>query len=293
METTNLQTFLSIVHTGSFTKTAEENFISSTAVMKQINKLEQELDTQLFKRTNSGVTLTPAGQKFEKYAQEILTLSQKAYVDCHNLTQKKKVVRLGTSLLHPSQAFLPVWNKIQNNFAGYELQIVQLPTANSNNGEYALLGKNCDIIIGTFDQATTRKMVQAVPLGNYHFSLAIRRDNLLAQKRQLEYSDLAGQTIFMVPDGVSEKNDQLKNELIKKVPNLMIRYTKGRYDLNVFNQAAENNWDLINLTPWENIHPGLVSIPLKTKITVNYGVLAAKNADSEINNFMAMLRRWV
>lgn len=294
METRNLQTFLSIVENGSFTKTAAENFVSSTAVMKQVNKLEEELDTKLFDRYSTGVTLTQAGRKFTKYAQEMLALSQKAYVDCHNLNQKKKIVRLGTSLLHPGQPFLPTWNKVSRSVPGYELQVVQLPSdLHANNREYAMLGHDCDIMIGTFDQATTRNLVQAIPLGSYNFDIAVRSDNQLALKSVLTYQDLAGQTILMVPAGVSEKNDSLKKQLIKKVPHLTIRYTPGRYDINVFNEAVENNWALVNLTPWRSIHPNLVSIPLKTKITVDYGVLAAKNASSEINNFMAILRRLI
>lgn len=294
METSNLQTFLSIVDTGSFTKTAEENFISSTAVMKQINKLENELDTKLFNRSNSGVTLTVAGKKFKSYAQQILELSQKAYIDCNNLTQKKKVIRLGTSLLHPSTPFMPTWNKIRSQISGYELQIVQLSgDLRANNREYSMLGNECDIMIGTFDQATTRDLVQAIPLGSYKFNIAVRSDNPLALKTEVHFSDLKDQTVLMVPDGVSETNDALKAELIKKVPDIKIRYTPGRYDINVFNTAVDNNWALINLTPWKNIHPNLVSIPIKTKISVDYGILATKNCDSDINNFMAILKRLI
>ena len=39
MDIQNLQTFLAVAKLGSFTKAAEQNFISPTAVMKQINKL--------------------------------------------------------------------------------------------------------------------------------------------------------------------------------------------------------------------------------------------------------------
>lgn len=294
METNNLQTFLSIIDSGSFTKTAEENFISSTAVMKQINKLEAEMDTKLFKRSNNGVVLTPAGKKFQGYAHQILALSQKAYIDCHNLTQKRKIIRLGTSLLHPSQPFMATWHRIRPEISGYELQIVQLPAALAvSNREYAMLGKKCDIMIGTFDQATTRRLVEAVPLGCYHFSIAVRSDNPLAAKSALTFADLRGQTVLMVPKGISEKNDLLRARMLTKVPDLQIRYTPGRYDLQVFNQTVANNWALVNLTPWLNIHPNLVSIPLKTSIKVDYGVLASKKADSEVKNFLAILRRLV
>lgn len=292
METNNLQTFLSIVQNGSFTKTAEENFISSTAVMKQINRLEQELDIKLFNRSNSGVTLTKAGEKFINYAEEILKLSQRAYIECHSLEQERQIIRLGTSLLHPSQPFMPIWNKIRSKVIGYDLQIVQVSSdLTAHNREYAMLGQECDIMIGTFDQMTTRTLVQAIPLGSYKFEIAVRNDNPLALKSEIEYSDLIGQTVLMVPDGVSEKNDELKKQLIKKVPNIQIKYTSGRYDIDVFNKTVNENLALVNLTPWRNIHPNLVSVPLKTKIDVEYGVLAPKNANSQLDNFMAILRR--
>jgi hypothetical protein len=97
----------------------------------------------------------------------------------------------------------------------------------------------------------------------------------------------------MVPARISEKNDALKRAILKQVPALKIKYTAGRYDINVFNQTVNENLALVNLTLWETIRPNLVSIPVDTKIKVDYGVLAAKNAGSDINNFMAILRRLV
>lgn len=61
METKNLETFIAVAKTGSFTKTAEQNFISSTAIMKQINRLENELNLKLFTRSSAGVQLTNSG----------------------------------------------------------------------------------------------------------------------------------------------------------------------------------------------------------------------------------------
>ena len=91
--------------------------------------------------------------------------------------------------------------------------------------------------------------------------------------------DLKEQTLLMVPTGVSEKNDQLRQEILEANPDISIKYTTGRYDINVFNQAVDDNVALINLTPWKNIHPNLVTIPLKTNIGVGYGILAAKHSD--------------
>ena len=48
----HLETFISVADLGSFSKVAEALYISSTAVIKQINLLEQELGFTLFERTH-------------------------------------------------------------------------------------------------------------------------------------------------------------------------------------------------------------------------------------------------
>ena len=46
-----LDTFICVVEAGSFSKAAEELYISAPAVIKQINSLENSLNLQLFERT--------------------------------------------------------------------------------------------------------------------------------------------------------------------------------------------------------------------------------------------------
>ena len=57
-----LDTFIRVADAGSFNKAAEQAFITPTAVIKQINLLETELDVQLFVRTHRGLKLTEAGK---------------------------------------------------------------------------------------------------------------------------------------------------------------------------------------------------------------------------------------
>ena len=47
-----LDTFICVVEAGSFSKAAEELYISAPAVIKQINSLENSLNLQLFERTH-------------------------------------------------------------------------------------------------------------------------------------------------------------------------------------------------------------------------------------------------
>src|SRR5699024_10342629 len=113
--------------------------------------------------------------------------------------------------------------------------------------------KNCDIIVGTFDNTTLKQSFDAITLGQYDFGIAVRSDNLLAKLSQISFEDLDDQELLSVPMGISEKNDQLRKIIHDKYPTIKIVETTGRYDMNTFNQAVEENTPLITLTPWKRI----------------------------------------
>ncbi len=67
-----LDTFIRVADAGSFNKAAEESFITPTAVIKQINLLENALDVKLFKRTHRGLILTKAGKSLYQDTKYII-----------------------------------------------------------------------------------------------------------------------------------------------------------------------------------------------------------------------------
>lgn len=73
-----LETFIKVAACSSFTKAAEALYITPTAVMKQINALEKDLDVTLFDRTNHGLHLTKAGEAFLQDARYILEYISRA-----------------------------------------------------------------------------------------------------------------------------------------------------------------------------------------------------------------------
>ena len=67
-----MEYFCAVVNTGSFTKAAEQYFISQSAISQQIKALESNLGVELLRRSKRSFTLTPAGQHFYKRSQDIL-----------------------------------------------------------------------------------------------------------------------------------------------------------------------------------------------------------------------------
>ena len=293
MDITQLQTFVRVSQYGSFTKAGEQSFISGTAVMKQINRLESELNLKLFVRTATGTKLTAEGEKFLPYVNQILSLLDTAIEETRKAgLSGQNIINVGTSILHPADPFMEIWKKITAQMPDYQIRIVQLQEdLRSKNREYAMLGKNCDIIVGTFDNTTLKQSFDAITLGQYDFGIAVRSDNPLAKLSQISFEDLDNQELLSVPMGISEKNDQLRKIIHDKYPTIKIVETTGRYDMNTFNQAVEENIPLITLTPWKRIHPNLVSIPLETDIHVSYGILTTKFPGSKVDDFLLRLSK--
>jgi len=71
MKVEYLETFLDLVQTRNFQRTAERLNITQSTVSSRIRSLEQAIGVSLFTRGRSGAELTPEGRKFENYAVNI------------------------------------------------------------------------------------------------------------------------------------------------------------------------------------------------------------------------------
>lgn len=113
MDFRQIISFVEVADLKSFSKASEKLFITQPAVTSQIQKLEQELKTDLFDRSGRAVCLTPMGQVFYKYAKEMINIKSFA---TYELSQLKDTVN-GTLVINADsdlqQYFLP---KLIKNF---------------------------------------------------------------------------------------------------------------------------------------------------------------------------------
>lgn len=72
MDIPNLQAFVAVAESGSFSIASENLFLTQPAISKRISALEAELDIHLFDRIGRKVTLTEAGTALLERARKIL-----------------------------------------------------------------------------------------------------------------------------------------------------------------------------------------------------------------------------
>lgn len=85
---TRLKVFRSVATLLSFTKAANELFISQPAISKHIQELEKEYGVQLFDRIGNRIQLTRAGQLMLDHACKIIDAYQNLDFDMKKLTEK-------------------------------------------------------------------------------------------------------------------------------------------------------------------------------------------------------------
>jgi len=115
MDIEQLKTFLEVERMRNFRKAAENLCVSPSAISARIRQLEHTLGLALFRRDRQKVSLTPAGERFERHARFILGAWERAHeeVALSELIDKRLTVAGVNSLW---ETFLQDWlNKIHCN----------------------------------------------------------------------------------------------------------------------------------------------------------------------------------
>ena len=108
----------------------------------------------------------------------------------------------------------------------------------------------------------------------------------MTRKIVRRFNELYGETLMMIPRGDSGVNDYIRNDLEKNHPQIAIEDTPLHYDMSVFNRCAETNKVLLMTECWQDVHPGLVSIPVNWDYSIPYGLLYSADAPKDVLRFV-------
>ncbi|OPY79731.1 MAG: HTH-type transcriptional activator CmpR [Syntrophorhabdus sp. PtaU1.Bin058] len=125
MDLRHLETFVKIAELKSFTKTAEELFLTQPTVSKQIVDLERYFGVRLIDRTKRAVTLTKAGEILLRYAKDFLSLKRET-VDAIAAFKglQKGDITVGASNI-PGVYILPgLLNIFKQQYSGIRIRLI-------------------------------------------------------------------------------------------------------------------------------------------------------------------------
>lgn len=283
-----LETFLRVADAGSFNKAAEEAYITATAVIKQINLLEDSLGVKLFERTHRGLILTKAGKSLYQDAKYIIQYCKDSVTRAKNAMQEDNaVIRIGTSPMTPAQLLMQIWPKIQEQCPDLKFQIVPYENTPENAREIlANLGKNIDVVGGIFDETMLDlRRCAGLELSREPFCCAVSIHHRLAAKDKLQIQDLYGESLLLIHRDWSHYVDQLRDDLWRNHPQIQI-VDFDFYNTDIFNRC-ENSYDVLLAIPgWANVHPLLKVIPVEWDYSIPYGLLHSPHPSDSVKRFL-------
>ena len=107
MDFKQLEAFITVSKLRSFSKAANAIYLSQPTISSHISSLERELNIQLFDRTSKEVNLTPIGESFLQYANDIINIRNNAITDLSNFNNNITGVLNIAASTTPCNSLLP------------------------------------------------------------------------------------------------------------------------------------------------------------------------------------------
>lgn len=184
-----------VARVGSLSKAAENLILAQPNLSRAIKSLETEIGIRIFDRTTKGMTLTPDGEEFIGYAEEILSHINR--VDMIYKTGGAKRQKFSISVpraSYISEAFAEFSKAIPDRAVDifYKETNSQRTISNILNSDYKLgiirYAENHD---KQFKDMLEEKGLQYEMIAEFSYMLIMSRESPLAAKEHITFDDLA------------------------------------------------------------------------------------------------------
>jgi DNA-binding transcriptional LysR family regulator len=199
MDLDQLHTFLEIVRLKSFSKAAQTCYRTQPAISAQVRQLEQELNTTLFERLGTRISLTAAGKIFAEYAEQILHLRRRAQEVINELER----VPRGEIIIAANEAtciyVLPsVFSEYKKQFPNVQLHVDR---AYGTRVVAAVLDNLADF--GITQLPVTEKKLQVVKIHSDEIGLLFPGGHALSDRKSVLPADMIGQPLLLPKSGTT------------------------------------------------------------------------------------------
>ncbi len=118
-----LQTFVAIIDTGSFTRAAERVFKTQSAVSMQMRRLEERVGKQLFIKDGRGSKLTPEGERLLQFARRMIRINNEA-IAAFDDNRLEGSLRIGTPDDYADRYMPEIISRFAQSHPKVELNII-------------------------------------------------------------------------------------------------------------------------------------------------------------------------
>ena len=202
MELRQLQYFREVCYVKSFTKAANNLFVSQPVITNAIQKLEEELEVRLLNRDNKKVSLTVEGERMLEKVEKLLGIADEIYREMTDFNHSKfGSVRLGIPVQIGNYLFPRILSEFTTSYPQINLSALE-----TVSGEVIELLDREEIDVGII-VLLDRDMpnMQMQPLFKEEVFLCVSEKNPLRHRSGVSFADLKDENFIMRMPGSKQR----------------------------------------------------------------------------------------
>ncbi|HET6429432.1 MAG TPA: LysR family transcriptional regulator [Phycisphaerae bacterium] len=184
-----LKTFCDLVDSASFSKAAEINLISQSAVSQQVARLERELGTQLVSRGRGLVAPTEAGKAFYRGARDILRRYESLVGEVRSAADMiRGVLRVGTIYSVGMYCLDPYVKRFIQAHPEVTVRVEYMRA----HSIYAAVA-NAEMALGVVAYPERHRAIEIIPFITEQLVAVFGVEHPLARRRTIDATELEGE----------------------------------------------------------------------------------------------------
>ncbi|SFG81034.1 LysR family transcriptional regulator [Oribacterium sp. WCC10] len=194
MTTKQIDYCIELAHTESFSRGAENMFVSQPTFSYQIKLLEEEVGFEIFVRNGKGATLTPAGQQFVSFLTNMREELKRAIEQGQNFSTKYHDNITVSLMVRQAIYFLPeAIKEFEKETTGTQIT----PRFQYENGIDSFLKNETDVVFALEEQTKQLAGTTVHKLFKSHIYLICDKNDPLASKNLISDEDIYGHTLMV------------------------------------------------------------------------------------------------
>ena len=275
-----LKTFLEVAEAGSFAGAAMKLYISSSAVIQQINNLEEDLKVSLFTRSRKGVCLTEAGEFLLGRVREIIRENDLLRQRLIEIDIRNKAIYIGTSMFEKCRLLYELWVLFSMESKKYEVRMITMDEMHDGL-------KRADLIECVHNCAPWQKNMDFLELCRVPYGFAVAKSHPFENKKMITMANIKGQTVAVLRQGTADPVNRVCHVLEEAGADM--RYYDA-FSPSVIWDCSYYKWLLLIPAVWEDIIFDMTVRPCQWDYTVPYGIFYRKDLSVPAAEFLAFIR---
>ena len=210
MNLKQLEVFLAVVETGSFSKASEATFITQSTVSQHVSSLEAEFDLKLLDRTRKAVLPTEAGKILLTYARQIVSKAREVPLAIKRFRGLEDTgLKIGASNIPGSYLIPAILPHFAARYPGVSLTVLQ-----GDSRETLDRLKKEEIEVGIIGTLFEDRSIDFYPLGPDKIVLVVKGDHRWVGKKTLSPKEILTER-FIIRE-VGSGTDKTVHEALAK-----------------------------------------------------------------------------